>query len=77
MQFDNGVAASMIPGVSWSKSTASVRDGNCVEVAELPDGRIAVRNSRFPDGPALIYSREEVAAFVTGVKDEEFDHLIS
>ena len=47
----------------------------CVELAELPDGVIAVRNSRDPSGPALIYSRAEVSAFFQGAKDGEFDDL--
>jgi hypothetical protein len=44
-------------------------------VAALPDGAIAVRNSRDPAGPALVYTRAEVAAFLTGVKNGEFDDL--
>jgi Domain of unknown function (DUF397) len=31
--------------------------GNCVEMAELLAGSVAVRNSRIPDGPALIFTR--------------------
>ena len=38
-------------------------NGSCVEVAELPDGAIAVRNSRDPFGPAFSYTRAEVTAF--------------
>lgn len=60
-------------GVIWRKSRHSNPSGNCVEVAELADGRIAVRNSRYPSGPALIYSRAEMAAFVEGAKLSEFD----
>jgi len=48
-----------------------------VEVALLPDGEIAVRNSRFPAGPALVYTRAEIAAFLAGAKDGEFDHILS
>jgi hypothetical protein len=47
-----------------------------VEVALLPDGEIAVRNSRFPAGPALVYTRAEIAAFLAGAKDGEFDHML-
>jgi len=47
-----------------------------VEVAELPGGAIAVRNSRDPGGPALIYTPGEVTAFIQGVKDGQFDDLI-
>jgi len=37
---------------------------------------IAVRNSRFPTGPALVYTRAEMAAFVAGAKDGDFDHVL-
>jgi Domain of unknown function (DUF397) len=46
-----------------------------VQVAELADGAIAMRNSRHPSGPALIYTRAEIAAFLAGVKNGEFDDL--
>lgn len=72
----NGMPASAIRGVRWRKSIRSNSTGNCVELAELPDGGIAVRNSRYPDGPALIYTREEFRALMLGVKDGEFDNLL-
>jgi hypothetical protein len=46
-----------------------------VEVAALPGGAIAMRNSHHPSGPALIYTRAEISAFLAGVKDGEFDDL--
>ncbi|MDP8932411.1 MAG: DUF397 domain-containing protein [Actinomycetota bacterium] len=63
-------------GAIWRKSRYSNPSGNCVEVAQLPDGKIAVRNSRHPGGPTLIYTRAELAAFVHGAKDGEFDDLL-
>jgi len=71
----NGMAAADLDGVVWQKSRYSNSKGNCVEFAALADGAVAVRNSRFPDGPALVYTREEIAAMLLGVKDGEFDHL--
>jgi hypothetical protein len=59
----------------WRKSRVSNPSGSCVELAELPGGVIAVRNSRHPSGPALIYTRTEVAAFLAAVKNGEFDEL--
>lgn len=71
----NGVRASSL-GVRWIKSRRSNAEGNCVEVAVLGEGGVAMRNSRDPDGPALVYTPAEVAAFVAGAKDGEFDHLL-
>ncbi|MDG9727442.1 MULTISPECIES: DUF397 domain-containing protein [unclassified Streptomyces] len=70
----NGVRASSLDA-SWTKSRHSNAEGNCVEVASV-DGGIAMRNSRDPDGPALVYTPAEVAAFLAGAKDGEFDHLL-
>ena len=75
MQVRNGISAAELGDVQWRKSRESNPSGNCVEVAALPDGAIAVRNSRDPHGPALVYTRGEVAAFLTGVRNGEFDDL--
>lgn len=73
----NGMSASVLREVTWFKSRASNPSGNCVEMAELPDGVIAIRNSRFPDGPALLYTRAEIDAFIRGAKDGDFDEILS
>ncbi|GGJ26879.1 DUF397 domain-containing protein [Streptomyces brasiliensis] len=71
----NGVRASSLDA-RWIKSRRSNAEGNCVEVAPLVDGAIALRNSRDPDGPALVYTSAELAAFLAGAKEGEFDHLV-
>jgi hypothetical protein len=73
---NSGMAATLAPGASWRKSRHSNPTGNCVEVAELADGCIAIRNSRHPGGPALLYTRAEMAAFIHGVKRGEFDDVV-
>ena len=58
----------------WRKSTRSgPQGGNCVEVADLPNDEIAVRDSKDPDGPALVFTLAEWQAFIGGAKDGEFD----
>ena len=72
---DSGIPAGQLVSARWRKSQASNPSGSCVQVAELADGAIAMRNSRHPSGPALIYTRAEITAFLAGVKNGEFDDL--
>jgi hypothetical protein len=44
-------------GLRWVKSSLSYANGDCVEVARLPDGRLAVRDSKDPGGPACFLTR--------------------
>jgi Domain of unknown function (DUF397) len=70
----NGMDAAALAGVTWIKSRHSgPTGGNCVEVAFLAGGGIAVRNSRYPSGPALIFTRAEWDAFLGGARDGEFE----
>ncbi|MER7140953.1 DUF397 domain-containing protein [[Kitasatospora] papulosa] len=72
----NGISAGSLQDVQWVKSRASTAVGDCVELAALPGGEVAVRNSRDPLGPSLVYTQQEIAAFLDGARNGEFDHLV-
>lgn len=59
---------------AWRKSSRSNDgvDGNCVEVAELADG-IALRDSKHPTGPVLVFPGAEWRAFLSGTRTGQFD----
>jgi hypothetical protein len=63
----NAVQASLLGAAAWRKSSYSSPSGNCVQAAELTGG-VALRDSRFPDGPALVFAGAEWDAFLRGVK---------
>jgi hypothetical protein len=48
-------------------------NGNCVEAAPLPNGGVAIRDSKDRGKPPHIFTPEEWAAFIAGVKDGDFD----
>lgn len=56
----------------WFKSKASGA-GGCVEVAHLPEGGVAVRDTKDRGKAPHIYTRDEWQAFLTGAKNGEFD----
>jgi hypothetical protein len=59
----------------WLKSSFSNgQGGNCVETLKLPDGGRAVRHSKDPDGPSLIFTSSEWDAFLMGARAGEFDY---
>lgn len=59
--------------VSWQKSTRSNGSGDCVETARLSGGRQAVRDSKDPQGPVLMFGSADWRAFVDGAKGGQFD----
>jgi hypothetical protein len=68
----NGMPATSLAGVRWEAGR-----GAPIELAALPGGAVAMRHSRYPRGPALIYTRAEIEAFIGGAKDGDFDDLIA
>jgi hypothetical protein len=69
------VTASPFDIPHWRTSSFSGNNGTCVEVAALPDGHIAMRNSNRPNEAAILFTRAEMAAWIKGVKAGEFDDL--
>jgi hypothetical protein len=65
-----------VQGNRWCEArvdtSAPGANGNCVEVAQLPDA-IALRDSKNPSGPALMFTPDAWPAFIEGAKDGEFD----
>jgi hypothetical protein len=71
----NGMPGDALKHLNWRKSQRSGPNGNCVELAPLPGGGVAMRNSRHKDGPALVFTDAEMTAFLAGARDGEFDNL--
>ncbi len=69
-------APAKLAGVCWQKSRHSNSQGACVELAGLPGGDIAIRNSRDPGGAVLFYTKAEIRALIEGVKEGDFDNLL-
>ena len=63
--------------IQWRISSFSGNNGTCVEVAALPDGHIAVRNSTHPDDAVTLFTRAEMNHWIKGIKAGELDDLIS
>jgi hypothetical protein len=65
----------VISGAYWKKSSQSMGNGNCVEVAPLGRGHVGVRDSKDKTGPVLQFTPDEWSAFIGGVRNGEFDSL--
>jgi hypothetical protein len=59
-----------LTGATWRKALASQQGGECVEVAGVP-GVIAIRDSKNPNGPALVFPRSVFGAFAAQVKHDQ------
>jgi Domain of unknown function (DUF397) len=62
--------------VTWRRSGQGAAPGSSVEIAVLESGEIGMRDSADPDGPMLVYTRAELAAFLDGARKGEFDDLV-
>lgn len=59
--------------LKWFKASLSDSSGGCVEAARLPDGGMAVRDSKKSDSPVLSFTAHEWECFLDGVANNEFD----
>ncbi|WP_280183676.1 DUF397 domain-containing protein [Nocardia cyriacigeorgica] len=59
------------PG-TWFKSTYSNASQDCVEIAHFDSGRVGVRDSKNPSGPALVFTPAEWDAFLTTARRGDF-----
>jgi hypothetical protein len=62
--------AQHLAGATWRKSTRS-QTSNCVEVAPLGTGpaAVALRDSKDPSGPVLLFDRAGWLGFLAGAKN--------
>jgi hypothetical protein len=73
----NGMPARSLGTEGWRKPWSGPNGGSCVEAMKLGDGRIALRQSTDPDGPALICTAHEIKTFIQGAKAGEADFLLT
>lgn len=65
----------VLEGLRWFKSSYSPGGdaGGCVEVAHLPNGGMAIRDTKDRDGGVQQYSPDEWKPFIEGAKAGDFD----
>ena len=61
--------------LTWTKARASTHNGACVEIAATAN-KIAMRDSKDPDGAILVYTPVEFRAFLDGARNGEFDRFV-
>ena len=59
--------------LDWRKSRRSMNNGNCAEVATAM-GAVAVRDSKDPAGPVVMYPAEVWRVFLVATRRGKFDH---
>ena len=72
VQSDGDIQQAGLTGVMWRKSSWSAYNGNCVEVADLPSGLIAVRDTKDAGcGSTLTFGAQAWGSFVNALKNGE------
>ncbi|MGQ0837921.1 DUF397 domain-containing protein [Actinokineospora sp.] len=64
--------AAALANARWRKSSRSDNAAGCVELAQLP-ARLAVRDSKHPTGPALLFSPGTLAGFLRSARTPHLD----
>lgn len=62
-----------LSSAQWRKSTYSGQGGECVEVAANFPAVMPVRDSKDPEGPALLFPSDSWRSFIAAVRAGEFD----
>ena len=62
------MAAPDLTTAQWHTSSFSGNNGTCVQIAALPNGRIAVRNSNHPEDAVVLFTRTEITAWINQLK---------
>ncbi|MFG3524143.1 DUF397 domain-containing protein [Nocardia nova] len=52
-----------LSGAKWFKSSRSTATRECIEVAFLDGSMVGIRDSKNPNGPALVFTADEWDAF--------------
>lgn len=68
-------SANRCASLAWRKSTRSIANGQCIETATLPDGRLAVRDSVDKAGPTASFAPSEWSAFVKRIKNGDYQAI--
>jgi hypothetical protein len=68
---DESAPASKAFSSAWRKSTRSIGNGQCIEAAQLSDGRLAMRDSTDKTGPAILLAEAAWHLFIKKVKDDQ------
>jgi hypothetical protein len=63
----------MTDNLAWVKSSYTGSQGNCVEVARNLPGAVAVRDSKNPEGPRLVFAGAAWRRFAEGLKTGQGD----
>lgn len=73
MAYFNGISSADLDVHSWQ--VPSYGSGEHVQIARLLDGHVAIANSAYPPGPALIITPAQMDALIQSIKAGEYDHL--